>query len=323
MRKYRTFLFCVLALAVVLGVAACGSGDDESSAGEGEEVRVGVVLAAFNDPWLDAVRRGAEAAGDENPNIDLTVSAARDLLDTQDEIAKIEAYLATEPDGLVVQTNGPDEVKPTLERAIDEGVKVVIIDNDIPDLEGKTAVVRSANEKLGQMAGERILEDLGGKGELGLIVGSPGITSLEDRKAGLTSVLEGSEVEIVGENPTDCGQEKGVTAMEDLITANPNLDAAISLCGQAGVGAVQAMKSAGLKNGQDMFLYTMDAQPEEAEGILAGDIEASFVEKPFTLGMLGVETAYKAAIGEKVDTEQNPKPEMVTKENAKEFLQFR
>lgn len=318
--KHRIPLVALaLALAVALVATGCGSGDSEGTG----KVRVAVVLSAFNDPFLDAIRKGANAAAKENPRIDLTVEAGRDALDVQDEIAKIESVLATNPDALVVQTNGPDEVKPALERAISDGVKVLLVDNDIPDLEGKTAIVRSANEELGRLAGQRILRDLDGRGELGLLVGAPGITSLENRLTGLKGALAGSGVKIVGENVTDCGQERGVTAMEDLITANPNLDAAIALCGQAGVGAVQAMKGAGLQNGKDLLLYSMDAQPDEAKAILRGDIEASFAERPFTFGKLGVETAYLAGSGKQVKPEQNPPPDVVTTANASEYLQFR
>ena len=73
------------------------------------------------------------------------------------------------------------------------------------------------------------------------VLGNP---SLDDRVNGMLDTL-GDAAEVVATTPTDCDQTKGLDAGQDILTANPELDAIYAACGPPLIGALEAIKSAG------------------------------------------------------------------------------
>ena len=118
-----------------------------------------------------------------------------------------------------------------LDKAIEQGVKVVLMDNNIPDWEGRTALATTDNYAAGKIAGEHLKTVLKNGDTLGILEGVPGVPSLDDRVNGMLDGLEGVEVNIVGRGATNCTEELGISVAEDLLTANPDL-AIYSACGR-------------------------------------------------------------------------------------------
>ena len=81
-------------------------------------------------------------------------------------------------------------VAPALDKAIAAGVKVVLMDNNIPDWKGRTALATTDNYDAGKIAGEYLKTVLKDGDTLGILEGVPGVPSLDDRVNGM---LEGSE----------------------------------------------------------------------------------------------------------------------------------
>jgi len=124
---------------------------------------------------------------------------------------------------------------------------------------------------------------------------------------------------VVGGSPaTDCDQTKGLNAATDILTANPDLTAIYSACGPPALGALTAIKNAGLAAGK-VVLVGFDASGGEIDAILAGDQAGSVAQFPAKMGSMGVEAAYKAAKGESVAPNIDTGTQMVTKDNAAQF----
>ena len=207
-------------------------------------------------------------------------------------------------------------VQDALQKAVDAGIKVVLVDNDIPGWDGKTSLVATDN-----LAG----------GVLGRRVGwpsncrpatrspssraSPAHPSLDDRVKGFKEGL-GDGFEIVASLPTDCDQTKGLDAAQDILTANPDVTAIYGACGPPIIGALEAIKSAG-KTGHPWSAST--PAPDEVTAIEAGDELGSVAQFPAKMGELGIETAVDAITGETVEPNIDTGTEMVTKDNAADF----
>ena len=114
-------------------------------------------------------------------------------------------------------------VQDALQEAVDEGIKVVLIDNDIPDWDGKSSVVATDNLAGGKLAGEFMASQLEPGAKIAILQGVLGAPSLDDRVTGFEEGL-GDGFEIVAKLPTDCDQTKGLDAAQDILTANPDLD---------------------------------------------------------------------------------------------------
>ncbi len=117
---------------------------------------------------------------------------------------------------------------------------------------------------------------------------------------------------------TDCDQVKGVNAAETILTAHPDVTAIYGACGPPIIGALESISNAG-RTPESIIVVGFDASPDEVAAIVAGTQDASVAQFPAKMGELGIETAYKAVIGEAVEANVDTGTAIVTKENAADF----
>jgi simple sugar transport system substrate-binding protein len=218
--------------------------------------------------------------------------------------------------GIAITPTSP-AVSKELDKAIKKGVKVVLMDNDIPTWKNKTSVVATNNLKGGTLAGKYLATKLKPGDTLAILEGVPGVPALDDRVKGMLAGLGPlkSQIKIVSQLETDCAQDKGLTAAQDILTANPGVTAIYAACGPPALGAVQALKNAGKKPGE-VILVGFDALPDEVAQIKAGWETASVAQFPAKIGGMGIDTLYKAVKGQRVAKNVDTGTALVTKDNA-------
>lgn len=320
------FTLCALACAGLMVLGGCGSDDDDggngggaSTSGGGDQVTIGFVPKSFESAFWLASREGAEKAAAADPNVELLVDAAASEAAVEEQIAIVEDMLTKGVDALAIAPSAPDQLLPVLQQATADGVPVVLIDTDIPELAEKTAFVGTDNVTAGKVAAEFFKEQMPDGGKIGVVDGSAGITSLTDRIKGFTQGIEGSGMEIVQTVRAEgCTRDNGVKAVEDLLTANADLDGVFAACGEPAVGGLQAVKGAGLKP-DDLLYVGFDATEDELTAIEAGDEDGSVAQFPAKMGEEAVKAVAAAARGEEVEKVIDTGSEVVTKENVAEF----
>jgi len=239
--------------------------------------------------------------------------------DDAGEIAAIQNMVAQGVKGIAI-TPTSAAVVPALNKARKAGVKIVLMDNDIPSWKGKTAVVATDNLKGGVLAGKFLATKLKAGDTLGVLEGVPGVPALDARVTGMLAGLGAlkSKIKVVSKLETDCDQTKGATAAQTILTANQNLTAIYSACGPPALGAIQSIKNAGIKPG-GILLVGFDASPDEVKAIKAGTETASVAQFPAKIGSLGIATLYRAVRGKAVPKNVDTGTALVTKANAAKF----
>jgi simple sugar transport system substrate-binding protein len=234
--------------------------------------------------------------------------------DDAGEIAAIQNMIASGVKGIAITPTSP-AVIPALNKAVKAGIKVVLMDNDLPTWKAKSSVVATNNLKGGQLAGKFLAGKLKAGDSLGILEGVPGVPALDDRVTGMLSGLGSvkSTIKIVSKLETDCDQTKGAQAAQTMLTANPNLTAIYSACGPPALGAIQSIKNAGAK----LTLVGFDGSPDEITAIKAGTEAASVAQHPAKIGSLGIATLYAAVQGKKVPKNVDTGTTLITKANAK------
>jgi len=298
-------------------LASCSSDGDtgKTDAGGGEPLKVGFITkfpVDFYDIMVDAVKKYDSAQAD----VEVIYGQGKSGTDDEGEINHIENMIAKGVKAIAITPTSP-AVQTALDKAVQAGIKVVLVDNDIPGWAGKSSVVATDNLAGGKLAGTWLAENLKPGAKIGILQGRVGNPSLDDRVKGLKETL-GSKATVVGEPATDCDQTKGLNAAQDMLTANPDLTAIYGACGPPIIGALQAVKAAGKKPG-DITVIGFDASPDELTAIKAGDQTGSVAQFPAKMGSLGIETAVAAARGETVPPSVDTGTEMVTKANAASF----
>jgi len=302
--------FAVLALSLTACAPAANSGGGSSS----KVIKIGFITK-FPVDFYDTMVNAAKDWDAKTPGAELVFSQGKSGTDDESEINAIQADITLGVKAIAITPTSPN-VKGALQKAVDAGIKVILIDNDIPDWDGKTAVVATDNLAGGKLAGAFLAKTLKPGAKIAVLQGVLGNPSLDDRVTGMLDGL-GSGFTIVSKTPTDCDQTKGLNAGQDALTANPDLDAIYSACGPPITGALQAVKAAG-KEGK-LVTVGFDASPDEVKAIIGGTETASVAQFPAKMGSLGAQTAFDAASGKTVQAKVDTGTEIVTKDNASKF----
>lgn len=308
----RRTMSVALAIVIASALAACGgNGTNNSSSGP---VKLGLIMKFPVDFYL-AMKSSAEKWAGSTSGVSLTVGIGQSATDDAGEINLIQSMVTQGVKGIAITPTSP-AVIPALEAAVAKGVKVVLIDNDLPNWTKKSSVVATDNLKGGVLAGQYLAQHLKSGATLAVLQGVPGVPALDDRVNGMKQGL-GSGIQIVGMAPTDCDQNKGVTASADLLAAHPNVDAIYGACGPPILGAIQSIQKAG--RASNLVLVGFDALPDEVKAIVAGKETASVAQFPAKMGELGLDTLWKAVQGQSVPANVDTGTAIVTKDNASQF----
>jgi simple sugar transport system substrate-binding protein len=313
MRRTQKLVALAAAMLVPMMLTACGdSGETPSSS---NVLKVGLITkfpVDFYDIMVDAVKEYDA----QHADVEVIYGQGKSGTDDEGQIAIIENMIVQQVKAIAVTPTSPN-VKAALDKAVAAGIKVVLVDNDIPGWAGKTSLVATDNLAGGKLAGAWLADMVPAGSKIGVLQGRLGNPSLDDRVKGFKEAL-GAKATVVAEPATDCDQTKGLNAAQDLLTANPDVYAIYGACGPPIIGAIQAIKAAGKQPG-DIVVIGFDASPDEIAAIKAGDQTASVAQFPAKMGLMGIEAAVAAARGETVEPVIDTGTEMVTKENADKF----
>lgn len=281
-----------------------------------DTVKIGFITK-FPVPFFASMEDAAKAYAAANPGVEITFGQGASATDIEGQIALIESMVTQGVQGIALTPVDPT-VAAALDRAIESGVKVVLMDNNIPDWEGRTALATTDNYNAGKIAGAHLATLLKDGDTLGILEGVPGVPSLDDRVTGMLEGLGNVKVEIVGRLPTNCTEELGISGAEDLLTANPDLKAIYAACGPPAAGAAQAIQNAGIAN-DAIVLVGFDFCCGEEEALAAGVEDATVAQFPTKMAELGVDALVKAIRGEKVESLIDSGAALVTADNMADF----
>lgn len=299
-------LFAGLAIAVAFAMPAWAA----------DKIKVGLITK-FPVPFYSTMEDAAKKYAAAHPEIELVTGQGQAATDIEGQIALIESMITQGVKGLAITPVDPT-VAPALDKAVAAGIKVVLVDNSIPDWKGQTALVSTNNLNGGKIAGEYLKTVLKSGDKIGILQGVPGVPALDDRVTGMMEGLGDVKVEVVGKGATNCTLELGTSVTEDILTANPDLKAIYSACGPPIPGAVKSISNAGIANDK-IILVGFDACCGEIEAIKSGAEDASVAQFPAKMGELGIDTVVKAIRGEAVEANVDTGAGLVTLKNVKDF----
>ena len=299
-------LFTGLAIAVAFAMPASAA----------DKIKIGLITK-FPVPFYSTMEDAAKKYAAAHPEIELVTGQGQAATDIEGQIALIESMITQGVKGLAITPVDPT-VAPSLDKAVAAGIKVVLVDNSIPDWKGQTALVSTNNLNGGKIAGEYLKTVLKSGDKIGILQGVPGVPALDDRVTGMMEGLGDIKVEVVGKGATNCTLELGTSVTEDILTANPDLKAIYAACGPPIPGAVKSISNAGIANDK-IILVGFDACCGEIEAIKSGAEDASVAQFPAKMGELGIDTVVKAIRGETVEANVDTGAGLVTLQNVKDF----
>src|SRR3954470_17702503 len=247
--------------------AASGAAPSTAGGATGDKVKIGFITK-FPVDFYDIMVDSAKAWAQTHPDVEAVFAQGKSGTDDEGEIAAIESMVTQGVNAIVITPTSPN-VQSALDKATAAGIKVVLVDNDIPGWTGKSSLVATDNLAGGKLAGSWLAAKVPPGSKIGILQGRLGNPSLDDRVKGFKQTL-GSNVTVVAEPATDCDQTKGLDTTQDILAAHPDVVAIYGACGPPIIGALQAIKAARKKPG-DIVVVGFDAAPDELTAIKGGD----------------------------------------------------
>jgi ribose transport system substrate-binding protein len=258
---------------------------------------VGLSLSTLNNPFFVTLRDGAQAAADE-AGVDLLVTDAQDSVSTQ--ISDIEDLIVRGVDVLIINATDSAAVVPAVMQANQAGIPVIAVDRGIDG--GQLAYyVASDNEAGGAAAAEFICERLGGSGDVVELEGIPGTTAARARGAGFNAYLDESctGLTVVARQTANFNRAEGLSVMENILVAQPEIDAVFAHNDEMALGALQAIQA----SGRDIMVVGFDATDDARAAVERCEMAATVAQLPDRLGATSVELAVGLVEGEPVPDE--------------------
>ncbi|MCR6670355.1 MAG: ABC transporter substrate-binding protein [Devosia ginsengisoli] len=228
-------------------------------------------------------KQQAEALG-----VDLKFADAQQKQENQ--IKAIRGFIAQGVDAILVApvvATGWDDV---LAEAKEAEIPVLLLDRgvDAPDDLYLTAVM-SDQILEGRVAGDWLVGEVGDADcRVVELQGTVGSTPAIDRKAGFEQAIAGHDnITIVRSQTGDFTRAKGKEVMEGFIKAEnggADICAVYAHNDDMAVGAIQAIKDAGLKPGTDIKVASIDGVPDIFAAMAAGEANATVELTPDMAG---------------------------------------
>jgi simple sugar transport system substrate-binding protein len=280
-----------------------------------DKIKVGFITK-FPVPYFASMEDAAKAWAKDHPDVEIVYGQGKNNDDIDGTIAIIESMVAQGVQGIAITPIDPS-VSSALDKAIAKGVRVVLMDNDIPGWEGRAALATTNNLEAGKVAGEYLKTVLKAGDKIGILDGKPEVAPLNDRVEGMLQGLGGVKVDIVGRGRTACEPDKGQLVAEDILTAHPELKAIYSACGPPAASAATAIKNAKLDH--KVILVGFDFCCGEEDAIAKGEEDASVAQFPKKMSEFGLDGLIKSIKGEPVEKLIDTGAALVTKANMDQF----
>ncbi|QOL82756.1 galactofuranose ABC transporter, galactofuranose-binding protein YtfQ [Pseudooceanicola spongiae] len=267
-----TLLAGVVALAPVAGFAA--------------DLTIGFSQIGSESGWRAAETTVTKQQAEER-GIDLKFADAQQKQENQ--IKAIRSFIAQGVDGILIApvvATGWDEV---LEEAKDADIPVVLLDRtvDAPEDLYLTAVTSDLVHE-GNVAGQWLVDEVAGADcRIVELQGTTGSSPAIDRKTGFEQAIKGHDnLEIVRSQTGDFTRSQGKVVMESFLKAEggANICALYAHNDDMAVGAIQAIKEAGLKPGTDIKIVSIDAVPDAHLALANGEMNATIELTPNMAG---------------------------------------
>jgi ribose transport system substrate-binding protein len=256
---------------------------------------VGLSISTMDNPFFVALRDGAQAeakaAGINLITVDAQNDAAKQIAGVEDLIQKKVLVILLNP-------TDSDAVANVVKEATAAGIKVISLDRAVNGAEVSSHIA-SDNVAGGKMAGEFLLNKLGGKGNLVELEGIPGSSAARERGEGFDSVIAGRPgVKLVAKQPANFDRAQGLSVMENILQGNKDIQGVFAQNDEMALGAARAIEEAGLKN---VAIVGFDATADGVAAVKAGKLAATVQQKPELIGKMGVDTARLLIDGKPVD----------------------
>lgn len=289
---------------------------------------VGVTMALFDDNFLTVLRNGMVEMADGMSGVDVQVEDAQN--DVAKQLDQINNFIASGVDAIIVNPVDTSATQAMTNAAKSAGVPLVYVNREptnVNSLPKGQAFVASNEIESGTLEAFEVCKMLRAQGKAGgarayIIMGELSNQAAVQRTKDIEDVIAMDMcnfIKIVDKQTSNWSRDKAQNLMTNWLSSGEPFDAVIANNDESAIGAIQAMKAAGLDMGE-IVVGGVDATQDALLAMQAGDLDVTVFQDAAGQGAGALSTALKLARGEKVDKKVYIPFKLVTPANIGEYL---
>jgi simple sugar transport system substrate-binding protein len=287
---------------VVLAMLALAVG----AFGQGKKIVVGFSQIGSESEWRNANTVSMQNTFLDDPDVTLIYSDAQQKQENQ--IKALRSFVARKVDVILFTALVETGYGPVLAEAQKAKIPVIMIDRDVAaaDRQYRLTIMGSDFVKEGEKAGNWLADYLKKKGmdsqpiNIVQIEGTTGSAPAIDRATGFATILKQHANWKISRSQTgDFTVDGGKAVMEAFLKADKGIQVLYAHNDGMALGAIQAIKEAGLKPGKDIIVISIDGVKGAFQAMVAGELNASIECSPL-LGPQALQAVKDYAAGKKL-----------------------
>jgi inositol transport system substrate-binding protein len=310
--KFRTLLGLLL-----LAPAIPGCGFSSSSA----KPVIGVSMAHFDDNWLTILRVAmADHAASQFPDSAIQFVDAQG--DVGRQLSQIQNFVAQGAAAIIVNAADTSATPSMTKVAREGGVPLVYVNRRPAEevLPAGVVFVGSDDLEAGTLEMEELGRLMGHRGNVAVMVGELASSGAQLRTKAVEAVVaKYGGMKIIEKQVANFQRERGLDLMNNWLTAGAKIDAVAANNDEMAIGAIMALRQAGLPP-QQVLIGGVDATPDALAEMEKGTLAVTVFQDARAQGRGAVDAAMKLSRGEKIDSYVWIPFELVTRENYKSYL---
>lgn len=294
MKKFSKILCIVLVLAFAMSFAFTGCGAAKEPAASAaaapaaEKKLIFIITPPADNPFFKSEADGAEAKAKE---LGYDVKSVTHDNDSNKQDQLFDTAIAAKAAAIICDNAGADVTIEAVKKAKAAGIPTFLIDREINSTGDAVAQIVSNNFQGAKLGGEEFVKLMGEKGNYVELIGKESDTNAGIRSKGYHEVIDQyPDMKMIANQSANWDQNEAFTKMESIIQANKDIKGVICGNDTMAMGAMAAIKAAGLK---DVIVVGFDGSNDVRDSILAGDIKATVLQPAYYIAQLAVEQADK------------------------------
>ena len=285
--------------------------------------KIGVSMDKFDDNFLTVLRNSMAEYAKTQPGVTLQIEDAKD--DVSKQLSQVQNFIANGVDAIIVNPVDTSATGAITKAAADAGVPLVYVNRepiDVDKLGPKAAFVASNEAESGTLEAKQICKLLGGKGNILVMEGVLSNQSAVQRTKDIHEVIstpDCSGMKVVAEQTANYDRTQAQNLMTNWLSKGMQFDAVVSNNDEMAVGALQAMKSAGVDT-KKAVVGGIDATQDALASMKAGDLKVTVFQDAAGQGKGAVDAALALAAGKPVEKKVYIPFQLVTPANMDQFM---
>ncbi len=318
MRKIYSLLIVIFLFTTGCGGQSLRQEIEEKT--EEGKMRVGFSQMENNSPWRIAETNSIKSEA-EKRGIELIFMDAEG--DVEKQINDIKYLIDQKVDYIILAPKLYEEFGEALRLAKEAKIPLILLDRKAKGEPGEDYLTLIASDFIwqGQQAANILVEAANEEAYIVELTGTEGSSAAIDRAKGFREIIDQYEnMTIIASESAEFNRADGKRVMESIIRyREKKITAVYAHNDEMAIGAIQALKAAGMHPGQDVVIVSIDGEKDALKAIIANELYASIECNPF-MGPVTFDVIERHQKGEEIAPHIVSEDRIYTIENAIRYV---